>query len=61
MKRQTLNPVVSPEIVTLGKAESLAIDAGKRDSSGKTRCCFRPGVADGIEQQEGGGLTRRVT
>lgn len=51
VKRETLNPVVSPEIVSLGKAESLALDAGNRDSSVKTSCCLHPGVADGIERQ----------
>lgn len=51
VKRWTLNPVVSPEIVFVGKAESLALDAGNRDSSAKTRCYLHPGVADGIEQQ----------
>lgn len=50
MKRRTLNPVGSPEIV-VGRADSLATDVGKSDSSAKARCCRRPGVADGIEQE----------
>lgn len=42
------------------KADSVPLDAGNRASSEKARCWFRSGVSDGIEQQEGEGLTRRV-
>jgi hypothetical protein len=33
VKREKLNPVGSPEMLWLGKAESLAMDAGKRDTA----------------------------
>lgn len=59
MKRRTLNPEISPEI-WLGKAEDVALYAGNSGCSEKTSCKHHPGVIDGIEQQEGGRVTRRA-
>lgn len=50
VKRQTLNPVVSPEIKQVGTAEALSGAASNREWRAKTSAALRPGVADGIEQ-----------
>ena len=60
MKRSKLNPVVSPEMLTLGEAEGVAIHASNRSGIAKTRTRSRPGVADGIEQSKDEESTRRA-
>ncbi len=50
VKRWTLNPVVSPEMKQVGKAEAFSRAASHREQRARTSAALQPGVADGIEQ-----------
>lgn len=51
VKRKTLNPEISPEIIyKTGRSRLSAKMQTTEAGAIKTSACFRPGVADGIEQ-----------
>ncbi len=50
VKRRTLNPVISPEMKQVGKAEAFSRAASYREQRARTSAALQPGVVDGIEQ-----------